>query len=124
LIDQTVSGSAIATSELLQTAIQSAFTNSEPYFANIWTEFTGTNPSEVAAGQNLLLALARGTSRPNTLDISTIAARRRLLRYHVIESPENNTTSLNFDDPSPNISGDRIEIPLFEQWVKERAIRI
>jgi hypothetical protein len=55
LIDQTVSGSAIATSELLQTAIQSAFTNGEPYFTNIWTEFTGINPGEVAAGQNLLL---------------------------------------------------------------------
>ena len=47
---------------LLETKTESklaiAPTNDEPYFTNVWTEFTGTTPAEVAAGQTLLLTLA------------------------------------------------------------------
>jgi hypothetical protein len=96
----------LATTTLLQAAIQSAFTNGEPYFTNIWTEFTGTTPAEVTAGQQILIALAQGNPHVETSD-ETTAARRRLLRYHVIERDGDI---------------DRIEIPLFEQWVRERAI--
>jgi hypothetical protein len=96
----------LADEALLQSAIPAAFTSGEPYFTNVWTEFTGTNEAEVAAGQTLLLALAH--HQPHTLqDPPTQAARQRLLRYHVIEQTED---------------GDRIEIPLFQQWVQERAI--
>jgi hypothetical protein len=96
----------LATTALLQAAIQDAFTNGEPYFTNIWTEFTGTTPAEVTAGQQILIALAQGNPHVETNDEYT-AARRRLLRYHVIERDGDI---------------DKIEIPLFEQWVRERAI--
>ncbi len=97
----------LATTALLQAAIQDAFTNGEPYFTNIWTEFTGTTPAEVTAGQQFLKALAQGNSLLVTDEIS-IAAHKRLRRYHVIEQLDGNI--------------DRIEIPLFEQWVRERSI--
>ncbi len=105
----------LATQALLKDAIQAAFTNGEPYFTNIWTEFTGTTPEEVAAGQTLLLALAHRNDNQISSDQVTQAARSRLLRYHVIESIE--------DDRLPGHRSDRIEIPLFEQWVRERAIK-
>jgi uncharacterized membrane protein len=97
----------LATTTLLQAAIQDAFTNGEPYFTNIWTEFTGTTPAEVTAGQQILIALAQGNYLVETIDEATTAARRRLLRYHVIERDGDI---------------DKIEIPLFEQWVRERSI--
>jgi hypothetical protein len=97
----------LATTALLQSAIQSAFTNGEPYFTNIWTEFTGITPAEVTAGQQILIALAQGNYHVESIDEATTAARRRLLRYHVIERDGDI---------------DMIEIPLFEQWVRERAI--
>jgi hypothetical protein len=96
----------LATTTLLRSAIQDAFTNGEPYFTNIWTEFTGTTPAEVTAGQQILIALAQGNYLVETSD-ETTTARRRLLRYHVIERDRDI---------------DKIEIPLFEQWVRERAI--
>jgi hypothetical protein len=99
----------LVTSDLLQAAIPEAFTNGQPYFTNVWTEFTGTSPAEVKAGQNLLLALAQGNQRSSVAGDETVqAARRRLLRYHVLEETE---------------SGDRFEVPLLEQWVRERAVR-
>jgi hypothetical protein len=94
----------LATTAILQTAIQDAFTNGEPYFTNIWTEFTGTTPAEVTAGQQFLKALAEGNS-PLVTDEITTAAQKRLRRYHVIERDI-----------------DLIEIPLFKQWVRERSI--
>jgi hypothetical protein len=97
----------LATTALLQAAIQDAFTNGEPYFTNIWTEFTGTTPAEVTAGQQILIALAQGNPLVETSEENTTAARRRLLRYHVIERDGDI---------------DKIEIPLFEQWVRERSI--
>jgi hypothetical protein len=117
-----------ATTELLQAAIQNAFTNGEPYFTNIWTEFTGTTPSEVAAGQNLLLALARGNSQiPIICDEATTAASRRLLRYHVIERINEDIEASQYENRINTTwepTHHHIEIPLFEQWVKERAIKI
>jgi hypothetical protein len=97
----------LATTTLLQAAIQDAFTNGEPYFTNIWTEFTGTTPAEVTAGQQILIALAQGKPPYETVNETTIAARRRLVRYHVVNCLDRTDT---------------IEIPLFEQWVRERAI--
>jgi hypothetical protein len=98
----------LVTSDLLQAAIPEAFTNGQPYFTNVWTEFPGTSPAEVKAGQELLLALAQGNQSSSVAGNETAqAARRRLLRYHVIE----------------NINGsDRFEVPLIERWVRERAI--
>jgi hypothetical protein len=117
-----------ATTELLQAAIQNAFTNGEPYFTNIWTEFTGTTPSEVAAGQNLLLTLARGNSQlPIICDEATTAANRRLLRYHVIERINEDIEASQYESRTNTTwepTQHHIEIPLFEQWVKERAIKI
>jgi hypothetical protein len=106
----------LATTALLQAAIQDAFTNGEPYFTNIWTEFTGTTPAEVTAGQQFLKALAQGNSLL-TVDEISIAAHRRLRRYHVIERIEGDIDRLG------GALRDRIEIPLFEQWVRERSIK-
>ncbi len=99
----------LVTSDLLQASIPEAFTNGQPYFTNVWTEFTGTSPTEVKAGQELLLALAQGHQPSSVASDETVqAARQRLLRYHVIE----------------HINGsDRFEVPLIERWVRERAIR-
>lgn len=98
----------LVTSDLLQAAIPEAFTNGQPYFTNVWTEFTGTSPTEVKAGQELLLALAQSNQSSSVTGNETArAARRRLLRYHVIE----------------HIHGsDRFEVPLIERWVRERAV--
>jgi len=111
----------LVTSDLLQAAIQDAFTLGEPYFINIWTEFTGTNPQEVAAGQKFLLSLAAnqelpsphlslGTTQPSPgSEVEALAALRRLRRYHVIEETDRG----NY----------RFEVPLFSMWVRDRAIR-
>src|ERR687886_2341640 len=59
-------------------------------------------------GQEFLLALAQGYRTTSVAgDKTAQAARRRLLRYHVIEETE---------------SGDRFEVPLIERWVKEWAV--
>jgi hypothetical protein len=55
----------------------------------------------------VLKALAQGNS-PTATDEISIAAYRRLRRYHVIERLDGEI--------------DKIEIPLFEQWVRDRAI--
>lgn len=100
----------LVTSNLLQAAILEAFTNGQPYFTNVWTEFTGISSAEVKAGQELLSAIAQGHQQPSsaTGDEIVQAARRRLLRYHVIEHRN---------------GSDRFEIPLIEHWVRERAVR-
>ncbi len=61
----------------------------------------------VAWIKQILIALAQGNHHVETIDEAITAARRRLLRYHVIERDGDI---------------DKIEIPLFEQWVRERAI--
>ena len=92
-----------ATHDLLQLAIPEAFTNGEPYFTNLWQEFTGTTPAETQAGQHILLTIAQ--SQPPTYNTPEAqAARRRMIRFHVITED------------------DRIEIPLLERWIQERAI--
>jgi hypothetical protein len=96
----------LVTPDLLQAAIPEAFTNGEPYFTNVWTEFTGNNPAEIIAGQEFLLELANGLAPGHVQDL-TDAAIRRLRRYHVIEQTDN---------------GYVFEVPLLERWVRERAV--
>ena len=96
----------LVTPDLLQAAIPEAFTNGEPYFTNVWTEFTGNNPAEIIAGQEFLLDLAKGLA-PGYVQDLTDAAIRRLRRYHVIEQTDN---------------GYVFEVPLLERWVRERAV--
>lgn len=88
---------------LLQTAIQDSFTQGEPYFTNLWTEFTGTTLSERAAGQAALIAIAHNQPIPNPNDSATQAALTRLHRYHILKN-------------------NAFEVPLVEQWVRDRAI--
>ncbi|MEZ2248688.1 AAA family ATPase [Microcoleus sp.] len=97
----------LVTPDLLQAAIPEAFTNGEPYFTNVWTEFTGNNPAEVIAGQEFLLELANGLAPGHSQDL-TDAAIRRLRRYHAIEQTDN---------------GYVFEVPLLERWVRERAVK-
>jgi hypothetical protein len=94
----------IATLDLLQAAIPDAFTNGEPYFTNLWTEFTGTNAIEITAGKQILSAIAQNHP-PDLTTAQSQAAHRRLLRFHLLKS-----------------NGTEIEIPLFQRWVIERAI--
>lgn len=88
---------------LLQTAIQDSFTQGEPYFTNLWTEFTGTTLSERAAGQAALIEIAYNQPIPNPNDSATQAALTRLHRYHILKN-------------------NAFEVPLVEQWVRDRAI--
>ena len=92
-----------ATHDLLELAIPEAFTNGEPYFTNLWQEFTGTTPAEITAGQQILLTIAQSQT-PTYSTLERQAARRRMIRFHVITDT------------------DRIEIPLLDRWIKERAI--
>jgi hypothetical protein len=96
------------TMPLLQAALDLALTQGEPYFTNVWTEFTGIGLSEVIAGQTYLLYLAgRETTPPDLSCPTTQGALQRLRRFHGIEK----------------VGGiDRIEIPLIQKWVTERAI--
>ncbi|MEH1828398.1 MAG: AAA family ATPase [Nostoc sp.] len=94
--------------ELLQASIHDAFISGQPYFTNIWTEFTGTTPEEMVIGQELLLQVAKTDI---LLPITTEIAEKvltRLLRYHILHK-------IN--------GGYDFEIPLLKQWVKERAVR-
>ncbi len=92
-----------ATHHLLELAIPEAFSKGTPYFANVWDQFTGTTPEEIAAGRQILLTIAQ--SQPPTYNTPEAqAARRRMIRFHVITKD------------------DRIEIPLLERWIQDRAI--
>ena len=97
----------IVTSDILQAAIKEALTLGEPYFTNVWTEFTGTSPAEIAVGQQLLLSLAQGYQPDIGSDEMAQAALERMLRYHIIERTD---------------SGYGFEVPLIEMWVRERAV--
>ncbi|MFM7405573.1 MAG: AAA family ATPase [Cuspidothrix sp.] len=98
----------LITPELLQAAINEAFTSGEPYFTNIWTEFTGTNPEEITIGQDLLLQVAK---TDNLIFINTPIAKKvltRLVRYHILQE----------------INGVYdFEVPLLKQWVRKRAVK-
>ncbi|WP_200817561.1 AAA family ATPase [Calothrix rhizosoleniae] len=98
----------IITAELLEAAINDAFISGEPYFTNIWTEFTGTNPEEMAIGQELLLQV---TKTNNLIPINSENAEKvfnRLLRYHILQQ-----TNGGYD----------FEIPLLKRWVREKAVK-
>ncbi|MGK7884161.1 MAG: AAA family ATPase [Crocosphaera sp.] len=95
------------TPELLKAAIEDGFINGEPYFTNIWTEFTGESEPEILAGQSLLLNLAKGEQPNNNRDEISEKALQYMLRHHIIEQIDN---QYNF------------EILLVKMWVKQRAI--
>ncbi|WP_272417960.1 AAA family ATPase [Polyangium jinanense] len=86
----------------LEEALGEALAAGAIYFANLWEETTGATPSEVAAGQRLLLALAHERPLP-AMDAAASAALRRLKRYHVV------TTGDKY----------RIEIPLVARWLRD-----
>ncbi|MDJ0582850.1 hypothetical protein [Crocosphaera sp.] len=93
------------TPELLKAAIEEGFINGEPYFTNIWTEFTGESEPEILAGQNLLLNLAKGEQPNNNRDEISEKALQYMLRHHIIEQIDN-----QYD----------FEILLVKMWVKQR----
>jgi len=97
----------LLTDPLLETALDAALTAGEPYFINLWTEYTGTTSDEVRAGQALLYAIAQGQALPSIDTLVVQSALRRLVRYHVIE---------------PVDDGYRCEVPLVARWVRERAV--
>ena len=99
-------GTKIVTADLLQAAFQLALKKGEPYFTNLWTEYTGTAPAEIAAGQRLLHTLAHGKPLPPLEDPVARAALRRLERFHVVRPAGDDYT---------------VEIPLVARWVRERA---
>lgn len=97
----------VVTDALLEQACAAALKTGEPYFTNLWTEYTGSSPTEVRAGQALLHAIAHGHPLPPDATAEARAALRRLLRYHVVE---------------PAGEGYRCEVPLVACWVRERAV--
>ena len=98
----------LITPELLQSSINEAFISGQPYFTNTWKEFTGTNPEEIAIGQELLLQVAKTDNLISINNPTEEKVLTRLLRYHILQE-------IN--------GGYDFEIPLFKQWVKEKAIK-
>ena len=98
----------LITPELLQSSINEAFISGQPYFTNTWTEFTGTNPEEIVIGQELLLQVAKTDNLISINNPTEEKVLTRLLRYHILQE-------IN--------GGYDFEIPLFKQWVKEKAIK-
>ncbi len=97
----------LLTAPLLEAAFDTALTAGTPYFTNLWTEYTGTTPDEIRAGQALLHAIAHGQPLPASNTPAARAALRRLQRYHVIAQ----------------VNGAyRCEVPLVARWVRERAL--
>ncbi len=97
----------LLTAPMLADALDAALTAGEPYFTNLWTEYTGTTPDEVRAGQAQLYTVAHGQPLPPADTPAARAALRRLVRYHVIEQAD---------------GGYRCEVPLVARWVRERAV--
>lgn len=102
----------LITPPLLEVALENALTAGEPYFTNLWVEYTGEfdKPDEIAAGQRVLHALAHGQPLPSAdeMDDATCAAIRRMVRYHLIEQDE--------------VGAYRFEVPFVARWVRERAV--
>lgn len=96
------------TSPLLAEAIDVALERGEPYFENLWTEYTGTTPDEIRMGQDFLAALSEDQSLPLMEDDTARAVLRRLRRYHIIEQ----------------VQGEhyRFEVPLVKRWVQENRL--
>ncbi len=97
----------LLTEPLLVQALDRALTAGEPYFTNLWIEYTGSTPDEVRAGQVLLHAIAHSQPLPPVDTPAAQAALRRLLRYHIVEQID---------------GGYRCEVPLVARWVCERAV--
>ncbi|MDJ0658692.1 MAG: hypothetical protein QNJ42_04300 [Crocosphaera sp.] len=95
------------TKPLLQAAIEDSFIKGEPYFTNIWTEFTGESETEILSGQSLLLNLAK-EEQPNTdRNNITEAALQYMLRHHILEERDNQYY---------------FEIPLVKMWVQQKVM--
>ena len=97
----------LLTAPLLAAALEAALTAGEAYFTNLWTEYTGTTPAEVRAGQALLHAVAHGQPLPPVETAAARAALRRLERYHVVAAVD---------------GGYGCEVPFVARWVRERAV--
>ncbi len=95
----------LVTPTLLQSAIPEAYINGIGYFTNVWEQFTGTNPTEITAGQQQLLALAQG-QQPHPTNEAAQKSLQRMLRYHIIEKIDNQY---------------KFEVPLIERWVREKS---
>ncbi len=95
------------TSDLLKAAIQEAFIQGEPYFTNVWTEFTGESETEILEGQRLLLNLAKGQQPATNRNEITETVLTYMLRHHIIEQRDNNYY---------------FEVPLVKMWVKQKAM--
>ncbi len=97
----------LLTLPLLDAAFDAALTAGEPYFTNLWDEYTGTSPDEVQAGRAILRAVAQQQTLPASETPAAQAALQRLLRYHTIEQVN---------------GGYRCEVPFVARWVRERAV--
>ncbi|EFO80969.1 hypothetical protein OSCT_1200 [Oscillochloris trichoides DG-6] len=97
----------LLTLPLLDAAFEAALTAGEPYFTNLWDEYTGTSPDEVQAGRAILHAVAQQQPLPASETPAAQAALQRLLRYHTIEQVN---------------GGYRCEVPFVARWVRERAV--
>ncbi|RRR70276.1 MAG: hypothetical protein EI684_13600 [Candidatus Viridilinea halotolerans] len=90
--------------DMLEAALPQALNNGAFYFDDLWRNQVGSSPSEVAAGQAILCALAHGQPLPALATDAAQAALRRMQRYRIIE---------------PHNGGYVIEVPLVARWVRE-----
>ncbi|MGK7946326.1 MAG: hypothetical protein AB4058_17845 [Microcystaceae cyanobacterium] len=97
----------IITPKLLETAIKEALTWGEPYFTNIWTEFTGESEADILVGQQLLFDLGQGKQPPRERDEITETVLKYMIRHHILRLIDHQYC---------------FEIPLVERWVQERAV--
>jgi hypothetical protein len=94
--------------DLVRDAQTAALAMGEPYFRNVWDEFTGADTDTITAGRIILRKVA-AASGPVAVTAHTLAAARaleRLLRHDVLE---------RVDD------GVQFQVPLVQRWVRERA---
>lgn len=90
---------------LLQRAIDKALISGEPYFKNIWLEFTGVSSKQVKAGQKILSNLAKEIQPVNHLSNPDFQeALARLKQYHIINTKSDKYT---------------FEVPFIELWVQK-----
>jgi H+/Cl- antiporter ClcA len=93
---------------LLKVALDDALETGEPYFTNVWMEFTGNSKKEVICGQKLLLRISRlDLFDASILDSVSKGSLRKLEKYHVIKYSGNKYI---------------FEIPIIQMWI-ERKIR-
>jgi hypothetical protein len=80
-----------------------------PYFRNVWDEFTGTDKNTIAAGRTILRQVAAASEPVKVAADTTPSAARaleRLLHLDVLERVS---------------GGIRFQVPLVQRWVREHA---